>query len=101
TVFGKPVCRLFNPRVDPCSEERNRIHSRLPGKLEFLFRIQGGSIVDIADVEVGNDGEYSLLLLLFDLGFGNFRSGGRDPYLGLHGSDRKDNWTNNVSLAVA
>src|SRR5260370_16467267 len=86
SISTEIISRLLNPRNDPIHSERDRIHCRLPGKLELLLGGERNCIVDVADIEIWNEAEHTLLLLILDLILSHFAPSGYDPHLSASGS---------------
>lgn len=98
TISGELVDRLLDSRGGANQDECYRIDGVSKGKLEFLPRIERRGVLDIADIEIGNDAEDALLLFGFDLALRDY--GGRLDYdRGVDGSEKQGDRRNDIVLA--
>ena len=76
SVAVEGVIGLLDAGGETVEAEGDGIDQRPGGEFELLPGVEGDGVGDVADVEVGKDGEDALLLLLVDLGLGDVGLGG-------------------------
>ena len=86
-VAGVGVVGLLEAGDGSGHDEGDGVDGGLPGHLELLLRGHGRGVLDVGDVEVGEDGEDALLFLDLDLSGGYIFSRGGDFDGGERGWD--------------
>src|SRR5882762_5409647 len=99
SISAEIVFRLLKSRRGPNHSEAHWIHRGLPGQLELLLRGERNCMVVIADVEIWDDAQHSLLLLFLDLIFCHFGSRGYHANLCHSSCKRQGDLRNHVDLS--
>lgn len=98
TISGELVHRLLESGSGANQDECYGINGVSKGKLEFLPRIERSGVLDITNIEIGNDAENALLFFGFDLALSDY--GGRlDDNRGVDGSEKQGDRWNDIVLA--
>src|SRR6185436_11418235 len=99
TVPAEIVLGLLNARDDSDQSKADGIDRRLPGQRELLFCAKRSCMRGVADVEIRDEAEHTLLLFILDLFFRDFYRGESDLYLGQRSRNRQGDGRDNIKLA--